>query len=137
MPHYKRRSAGPKRMTVTSQKSQTRWEYLEVRAPEWIKPSLVMRGTFVPLAQSPNFASSASHWIKAAPHTVPWPFYARMQPARNPPIQLGFSGSPDILFVKSMIELFGEFCNVFFLTTQHGIKTKRRRSLPVFNLYIV
>lgn len=85
MPQYKRRSAGPKRMTVTSRKFQIRWEYLEARAPAWIKPSLVMSSTFVRLAQSPNFASSASHWIKAALHTVPWPFYALMQPARNPP----------------------------------------------------
>lgn len=32
-----------------------------------------------------NFASSASHWIKAALHTVLWPFYALKQSAQNPP----------------------------------------------------
>lgn len=101
MPHYEHRSVGPKRMTMTSHKSQIRWEYLEARAHAWIKPSLVMSSTFVRLAQSPNLTSSASHWIKAAFHTVPWPFCALMETAKYPP-PAWFLRISDILSVEAM-----------------------------------
>lgn len=77
MPCGERRSAGPKRMTVTSQESQIHWACLEVRTPAWITSSLVMSSTFVRSAQT-DFALSAPYWITAALHTVPWPLNALM-----------------------------------------------------------